>query len=115
MTFSKTQKTWGLRAAAITGVALLTACQPANSPYMNSVALDTQAIAAAQAPTNTQGCGVGSVRWLVGQPESSIASINISGPMRVVPVGGAVTMDHVPNRKNFILDVDGRIARITCG
>jgi len=115
MIFSKTQKTWGLRAVVIAGVGVVAACQPASSPYMDSVALDTQAIAAAQAPTNTQGCGVGSVRWLIGQPESSIASINISGPVRVVPVDGAVTMDNVPNRKNFILDVDGRIARITCG
>lgn len=118
MTVSNKLKPTFFRASVVAIAMLVQACQPGQSNYLTGVGGVTEEAAqaaAAQVPQNTRGCGISAVRWLIGQPESTMAAMSISGPVRVIPAGGRVSSDHNPARKNFQLDVGGRISSITCG
>ncbi|PIE11207.1 MAG: hypothetical protein CSA72_03560 [Rhodobacterales bacterium] len=61
-----------------------------------------------------ESCGASDYQGLVGK---SLAAITMPADLnaRIVPHGGAVTLDYDPDRMNIFLDRDGRIESITCG
>jgi hypothetical protein len=60
-------------------------------------------------------CGAAGFRGLVGQSGQIARMLELDQPVRVIPPGTAVTMDFRPERINFELDEDGRIAVVRCG
>jgi hypothetical protein len=62
-----------------------------------------------------QACNSTTLQWMVGQSQTIIAAVEITGPVRIIGVGQVVTMDYDPFRTNFYLDVADRITRVTCG
>ena len=52
---------------------------------------------------------------LIGQDATALERVLIMGKVRVLRPGQAMTMDYWPDRINFMIDGDNRIARITCG
>ncbi len=52
---------------------------------------------------------------LVGQDATVLERVMILGQVRVVRPGSVVTQDYRPERMNFNIGADGRIASITCG
>ncbi len=52
---------------------------------------------------------------LVGQDATVLERVMILGQVRVVRPGSVVTQDYRPERMNFNIGTDGRIASITCG
>ncbi|MBL4915738.1 I78 family peptidase inhibitor [Szabonella alba] len=60
-------------------------------------------------------CGVVRYMHLQGQPGDAVQRAGISGPVRVIPLGGMVTRDYTPERINFYLDANGLVGRISCG
>ena len=52
---------------------------------------------------------------LVGQDATALERVLIMGLVRVVRPGSVVTQDYRPERINFEIGADNRIARITCG
>jgi len=59
-------------------------------------------------------CGASGLAPLVTTP---VAAADLSGhePLRIIPPGTAVTMDHRPDRLNVETDAAGIITRIFCG
>lgn len=60
-------------------------------------------------------CGGAQYAGLVGQDATALERVLIIGQVRVIRPGTAVTMDFRPQRLNFEVGEDGRIARIYCG
>jgi len=62
-------------------------------------------------------CGAAAFQHLVGQPVTPNEAEIGSGdrPVRIIPPGTAVTMDHRPDRLNVDLDENDVITRIWCG
>jgi hypothetical protein len=60
-------------------------------------------------------CPAGELTGYVGQPESATDEIAYDGIVRVIQPGMVITMDFNPDRLNFEIGEDGRIARIYCG
>ena len=62
-------------------------------------------------------CGAAALQHLVGQPvapnEAEFETDN--RPVRLIPPGTAVTMDHRPDRLNVDLDENDVITKIWCG
>ena len=52
---------------------------------------------------------------LVGQDATALERVLILGQVRVIRPGMVVTQDYRPERLNFEIGPDGRVARITCG
>jgi len=52
---------------------------------------------------------------LVGQDATALERVLILGQVRVIRPGMVVTQDYRPERINFEIGSDGRVARITCG
>ena len=52
---------------------------------------------------------------LVGQDATALERVMILGQVRVIRPGMVVTQDYRPERINFNIGADGRIASITCG
>lgn len=60
-------------------------------------------------------CGADGLQELVGQPADA-HDFKVDGrPLRILPPGSAMTMDHRPDRLNVDVDEDGLITRIWCG
>lgn len=51
----------------------------------------------------------------VGMDASSVTAATFVAPVRVIRPGDMVTMDFNPERVNFEVGADGRIARVYCG
>ena len=52
---------------------------------------------------------------LIGEDATALERVLIMEKVRVLRPGDAMTMDYWPDRINFMIDGDNRIARITCG
>lgn len=52
---------------------------------------------------------------LVGQDATALERVLILGQVRVIRPGMVVTQDYRPERINFEIGTDNRVARITCG
>ncbi|MHA1127554.1 MAG: I78 family peptidase inhibitor [Alphaproteobacteria bacterium] len=107
-------KSRGFLSATVVATAfLLQACAPEGGDYMESVEISQPAPTLTH--TSTVACNAGSMGWLIGQPESTLAAVTLPAPVRIIQAGEAVTMDHNPSRLNVQLDVTGRISSLTCG
>ena len=60
-------------------------------------------------------CNAAAYAGLVGQDATALERVLLMGKVRVIRPGQAVTMDFMPDRINFRVGEDGRIAAITCG
>ena len=60
-------------------------------------------------------CNASDYAGLVGQDATALERVLLMGKVRVIRPGQAVTMDFMPDRINFRIAEDGRIAAITCG
>ena len=60
-------------------------------------------------------CGAAALQYLVGSPASVLEGMRFSQPLRVIPPGAAITMDHNPGRLNVNLSEDGLIQHLWCG
>lgn len=68
--------------------------------------------------TQTQSddpCGAQTLQSLVGQPADRFEPSAWTGPVRVIPPNGVMTMDHRPQRLNVDVDTAGDIQRLWCG
>ena len=59
-------------------------------------------------------CGAALFQGLVGQPGTSLRSLELPKGTRVIGPRDAVTMDYRQERLNFEIGADGRIAKISC-
>ena len=80
----------------------------------------TVALSLAAAPVWANGtdedlCGASGFQGLVGQSAEIAWMLELDQPVRVIPPNSAVTMDYRPDRINFELDEDDRIAVVRCG
>lgn len=60
-------------------------------------------------------CGASALSDWVGRPVSALIGADFGRPTRIIQPGEAVTMDFSPERINFDIDANGRIARVWCG
>ncbi len=60
-------------------------------------------------------CGAAKHADLIGQDATALERVLILGMVRVTRPGDIVTMDFRPERINFKIDADEKIAAITCG
>lgn len=60
-------------------------------------------------------CDAAKHAHLIGQPGAAVGKAGLRQPYRVIPEGGAMTMDYSPVRINFYLDGKGVIGKIACG
>ena len=60
-------------------------------------------------------CGGRRYGSLVGKNAEVLETVLILGPVQVIRPGAVSSQTYVPDRINFIVGTDGRIARITCG
>ena len=72
-------------------------------------------IAAPAAAQEADTCGAAGFQGLVGQTGEIARMLVLEGPVRVIPPNSAVTMDFRPDRINFELDDEDRIAVVRCG
>lgn len=75
------------------------------------------AAACAETPAaDADACGASAMQDLVGADRGALAAMSfVTGMVRVIEPGMAVTQDYSPARVNFDLDGDGRIVRVWCG
>lgn len=66
-------------------------------------------------PQPADTCGRAAFADLVGQPAPAPDDIDASGPVRIIPHDGLVTMDFLPHRLNVRLDADGTVVSVECG
>ena len=85
-------------------VAALAGCQPTKPPKP-----------APPIPGPQDTCGAAGYEYLRGQPRTAVEAVSFTQPMRIIPHGGAVTLDYLPERINFALDRAGKVIGITCG
>jgi hypothetical protein len=60
-------------------------------------------------------CGAAGFQGLVGQTVEIARLLELDQPARVIEPGMAVTMDFSPDRINFEIDEQDRIAVVRCG
>jgi hypothetical protein len=92
-------------AARVLALLALAACAPATPPPP------------APAPSGLPGpeaCGAIPYLGLIGQPATALERVLIMRQLRVIRPGDAVTEDFSPERINFVIGPDGRIASIGC-
>lgn len=65
-------------------------------------------------PSETS-CGAQELQHLVGGPVDAFDFEALNKPLRVLPAGSVMTMDHRPDRLNVTLDEGRQIIRIWCG
>ena len=115
MTFSNTVLRRGFGASILAAAFLLQGCEPSVPEYFQEVdVVATQRATQTQA-TTTQACNATTLQWMIGQPQTVIAGIELVGPVRVIGPNQSVTTDVDRTRTNFYIDVAGRITRVTCG
>lgn len=66
-------------------------------------------------PAPAPDCRAGHYAGLVGQPLASFDTSKVTGPVRILAPGSAMTMDHNPGRLNVYHDAGRRITQVTCG
>ncbi len=66
-------------------------------------------------PTGPDTCERARFVSLIGAPASSIDRSALPPRARIVCHNCPVTMDHVPERLNVVLDSEGRVAELRCG
>ena len=91
-----------MRAVAFISLLTLVACLPEEKPPTRQA-------------TGDDACGAEKLQLLVGLPYEARDFQEDGRPMRVLPPGSAMTMDHRIDRLNVDLDEDGVITRIWCG
>jgi hypothetical protein len=60
-------------------------------------------------------CGAAGFQGLVGQTAEIARMLELDRPLRIIPPDSMVTMDFRPDRINFEIDAEGRIAVVRCG
>lgn len=95
-----------LRGVALLALGLMAGCAP-RAPEPPPRASVPQA--------ETDLCDAGSYAGLTGQDGTALERVLLLGQVRVIRPGDAVTMDLRPERINFEIGTDGRIARVFCG
>ena len=60
-------------------------------------------------------CGGRRYGSLVGKDAAVLETVLILEPVQVIRPGSVSSQTYLPERINFIVGTDGRIARITCG
>lgn len=95
----------GKMLTALAVLTVLAGCEPMGMPGGTPVADE---------PSPNQ-CGAYDLQYLVGSPDTVLQTMRFNKPVRVIPVGSAVTMDYNPDRINFELDRYGMISRVACG
>ena len=91
-----------MRVALILSVLALTACVPEDKPADPNTGLQTD-------------CGAEKLQHLIGGPASAHDLEAEGRPLRILPSGSVMTMDHRTERLNVDLDAEGVITRIWCG
>ena len=91
----------------IPAIALLTlaACEPGPAPPSGPPL----------PPPDADSCGAATHADLVGQDVTALERVLILGQVRVIRPGDTITLDFRPERINFEIDAEDRIARIFCG
>ncbi|TCV98213.1 I78 family peptidase inhibitor [Biostraticola tofi] len=84
-------------------MAMLSACQTHSEPKTTD-----------EQPASMDSCRAVEFNHLIGKPETVLDSMKFAGPVRLIKPGQAVTMDHNPERINFIADEKGIITRVSC-
>ncbi|WP_236045239.1 MULTISPECIES: I78 family peptidase inhibitor [Pseudooceanicola] len=75
---------------------------------------DELASGGAAAADPSDSCGMDPYLDLVGQTYDESMMADRTGPYRVIPENGQMTMDHRPDRLTIHLDAAGRVAAIRC-
>jgi len=65
--------------------------------------------------TREDSCNSSAYAHLIGRPSTEVEALDFTQPVRIIPLGAAVTMDYIARRINFELDGAGNVARIYCG
>lgn len=65
-------------------------------------------------PATQDTCNANQYAHLIGQDATALERILLMGQVRVIRPGDAVTMDFRPERINFMIEPDNRIASISC-
>lgn len=60
-------------------------------------------------------CGAAALQGLVGRSASTLDTVRLAGPVRVIRPGMAVTMDFIAERLNIDIDAREIITRVYCG
>lgn len=60
-------------------------------------------------------CGAAALSGLVGRPASTLDTVRLAGPVRMIRPGMAVTMDYSAERLNIAIDAREVITRVYCG
>ena len=63
----------------------------------------------------SDGCGAKMLQHLIGEKANAHDFKAGGTPLRILPPGSAMTMDHRPDRLNMDVDEGGLITRIWCG
>ena len=66
-------------------------------------------------PQTADTCNAATYETLLGQDATALETTLLLGKVRVIRPGDAVTMDFLADRINFMIDDNGRIAKISCG
>lgn len=78
-----------------------------------TVAACTQEAAVENPPKDD--CDAAAFQYLKWQKAEVLDDLPLPNPHRIIPSGGAVTMDYRPERLNFSIGETGRIETIRCG
>lgn len=60
-------------------------------------------------------CGATEYQHLIGQNQSALQGLNLSGPVRIMAPNSAMTMDYRGDRLNALIDRSGTITALSCG
>ncbi|AJE45246.1 I78 family peptidase inhibitor [Celeribacter indicus] len=92
--------------AFVLGAFALSACQEE----------ETAPVPETEPPAATEdSCGMDRVEGMVGQDRAAVDALALEGPVRILPPGSMMTMDHRIDRLNIELDDAGKVTRIWCG
>ena len=91
-----------MRAAPVAILMVFAACVPAEEPPTRQLPSD-------------DACGSAKLQLFVGVPFDERDFDVGDRPLRILPPGSAMTMDHNPARLNVNLDEEGTVTRIWCG
>ena len=66
-------------------------------------------------PPAPGSCGAADLQHLIGQPDTTLATLRFNQPVRLLRPGIAVTMDYSAERLNIKINEAGVITGLTCG
>lgn len=102
-----------MRNWVLIGFAALAGCAGESTPISSGAASGPVAGAYPTGIDNT--CDGERYGTLVGQDATALERVLILGQVRVIRPGMVVAQDYRPERINFEIGPDGRVARIVCG